>query len=155
MRKGTVKFFEHTFGYIVDDLEKDNKDAKDIWFHFSQITNSMYYKELHSGDRVIYDIISSNNGRIATNVTKITEFDEEGKPIVKLCYLDMEGDMRTVRALNFLRKAMRKGAEMFHVEGDYLICSENSLNKEELSSVINYLRDHKEPDDLPFKIRLC
>ena len=66
MNKGTVKWFnsQKGFGFIKD--EEDN----DIFVHFSGL-NMEGYKTLDEGDSVEFDVIETEKGRQAVNVTKI------------------------------------------------------------------------------------
>lgn len=64
---GTVKWFnaEKGYGFIKDD------EGKDIFVHFSSI-NSDGYKTLEEGQKVTYDLIESDRGPQAKNVTVVT-----------------------------------------------------------------------------------
>ncbi len=66
MNKGTVKWFnsQKGFGFIKD--EEDN----DIFVHFSGL-NMEGYKTLDEGDSVEFEVIETEKGRQAVNVTKI------------------------------------------------------------------------------------
>lgn len=65
---GTVKWFnaEKGYGFI-----KDEK-GKDIFVHFSSI-NSDGYKTLEEGQKVTYDLVESDRGPQAKNVTVVTD----------------------------------------------------------------------------------
>ncbi|MBQ9910233.1 MAG: cold-shock protein [Lachnospiraceae bacterium] len=66
MNKGTVKWFnsQKGFGFIKD--QEDN----DIFVHFSGL-NMEGYKTLDEGDSVEFEVIETEKGRQAVNVTKI------------------------------------------------------------------------------------
>lgn len=61
---GTVKWFnaEKGYGFIKDE------EGKDIFVHFSSI-NSDGYKTLEEGQKVTYDLVESDRGPQAKNVT--------------------------------------------------------------------------------------
>lgn len=65
---GTVKWFnaEKGYGFIKDE------EGKDIFVHFSSI-NSDGYKTLEEGQKVTYDLVESDRGPQAKNVTVVTE----------------------------------------------------------------------------------
>lgn len=65
---GTVKWFnaEKGYGFIKDE------EGKDIFVHFSSI-NSEGYKTLEEGQKVTYELIQSDRGPQAKDVTVIAE----------------------------------------------------------------------------------
>ena len=65
---GTVKWFnaEKGYGFIKDE------EGKDIFVHFSSI-NSDGYKTLEEGQKVTYDLVESDRGPQAENVTVVTD----------------------------------------------------------------------------------
>lgn len=65
---GTVKWFnaEKGYGFIKDE------EGKDIFVHFSSI-NSDGYKTLEEGQKVTYDLVESDRGPQAKNVTIVTD----------------------------------------------------------------------------------
>lgn len=65
---GTVKWFnaEKGYGFIKDE------EGKDIFVHFSSI-NSDGYKTLEEGKKVTYDLVESDRGPQAKNVTVVTD----------------------------------------------------------------------------------
>lgn len=65
---GTVKWFnaEKGYGFIIDE------EGKDIFVHFSSI-NSDGYKTLEEGQKVTYDLVESDRGPQAKNVTVVTD----------------------------------------------------------------------------------
>ena len=65
---GTVKWFNAEKGY---GFTKD-EEGKDIFVHFSSI-NSDGYKTLEEGQKVTYDLVESDRGPQAKNVTVVTD----------------------------------------------------------------------------------
>ena len=65
---GTVKWFnaEKGYGFIKDE------EGKDIFVHFSSI-NSDGYKTLEEGQKVTYDLLESDRGPQAKNVTVVKD----------------------------------------------------------------------------------
>lgn len=65
---GTVKWFnaEKGYGFIKDE------EGKDIFVHFSSI-NSDGYKTLEEGQKVTYDLVESDRGPQAKNVTVVID----------------------------------------------------------------------------------
>lgn len=65
---GTVKWFnaEKGYGFIKDE------EGNDIFVHFSSI-NSDGYKTLEEGQKVTYDLVESDRGPQAKNVTVVTD----------------------------------------------------------------------------------
>lgn len=65
---GIVKWFnaEKGYGFI------KNEEGKDIFVHFSSI-NSEGYKTLEEGQKVTYELIESDRGPQAKDVTVIAE----------------------------------------------------------------------------------
>lgn len=65
---GTVKWFnaEKGYGFIKDE------EGKDIFVHFSSI-NSDGYKTLEEGQKVTYELVESDRGPQAKNVTVVTD----------------------------------------------------------------------------------
>ena len=66
MNKGTVKWFNNLkgFGFIIDE------NGKDVFVHYSGITMDGY-KTLEEGQAVSFEIVESEKGPQAVNVTKI------------------------------------------------------------------------------------
>lgn len=68
MSTGKVKWFnaEKGYGFIT------NEEGKDVFVHYSSI-NAEGFKALEEGQTVTYDVIESNRGQQANNVTVVTE----------------------------------------------------------------------------------
>ena len=66
MYTGKVKWFnaEKGFGFII------GTDGKDVFVHFSSI-NSKGYRTLEEGQTVTYDLIESERGKQAANVSVV------------------------------------------------------------------------------------
>jgi len=64
--QGAVKWFNESkgFGFILDD------GGEEVFVHFSAI-QADGFKSLTQGDRVEFDVIPSEKGRQAANVTRI------------------------------------------------------------------------------------
>ena len=65
MSTGKVKWFKSDKGYGFITMEGQDKD---IFVHFSSI-NAEGFKTLDEGQTVTYDIIESDRGKQASNVT--------------------------------------------------------------------------------------
>ena len=68
MSTGKVKWFnaEKGYGFIT------NEEGKDVFVHYSSI-NAEGFKTLEEGQTVTYDVIESDRGQQANNVTVVTE----------------------------------------------------------------------------------
>ena len=66
MYTGKVKWFntEKGFGFII------GTDGKDVFVHFSSI-NAKGYRTLEEGQTVTYDLIESERGKQAANVSVV------------------------------------------------------------------------------------
>lgn len=69
MSTGKVKWFnaEKGYGFITN-----NEEGKDVFVHYSSI-NAEGFKTLEEGQTVTYDVIESDRGQQANNVTVVTE----------------------------------------------------------------------------------
>ena len=67
MNTGKVKWFnaEKGYGFIT------NEEGKDVFVHYTAI-NSDGFKTLEQGQTVTYDIIESDRGQQASNVTVVS-----------------------------------------------------------------------------------
>lgn len=65
MRTGMTKWFDSKkgFGFIVDD-----ETGMDIFVHYSGIVSDGF-KKLDDGQRVLFDIVNTDKGKQAVNVT--------------------------------------------------------------------------------------
>jgi len=66
MARGTVKWFSDQKGYGFIHAE----DKQDVFVHFSAIEGNGF-RTLHEGERVEFEIRSSERGSEAANVTRI------------------------------------------------------------------------------------
>ena len=66
MSKGTVKWFNNLkgFGFIIDET------GKDIFVHYSGV-NMDGFKTLQEGQEVEFEVVNSEKGPQAVNVTRI------------------------------------------------------------------------------------
>lgn len=66
MNNGTVKWFnaKKGFGFIIDE------EGKEVFVHFSALRMDGF-KVLDEGDKVSYELVESNKGPQAANVSKI------------------------------------------------------------------------------------
>lgn len=71
MNKGTVKFFSNSrgYGFIVDS------EGKDIFVHYSGLKMEGY-KTLTEGQGVEFDIVETEKGKQAVNVTVVESMAE-------------------------------------------------------------------------------
>jgi CspA family cold shock protein len=68
MAQGIIKWFDNKkgFGFIAQD-----EGGQDVFVHFSSISGEGF-KTLDEGDRVEFEVIQSDKGLKATNVTKLS-----------------------------------------------------------------------------------
>ena len=69
MNKGTVKWFntQKGFGFLTMD------DGTDVFMHYSGINSAEKFKSLAENETVVFDVIDTEKGRQAINVTVVTE----------------------------------------------------------------------------------
>jgi CspA family cold shock protein len=67
MTQGTIKWFDNKkgFGFIAQD-----EGGPDVFVHFSCIEGDGF-KTLTEGDRVQYEVVNSDKGLKATNVSRV------------------------------------------------------------------------------------
>lgn len=67
MTQGTIKWFDNKkgFGFIAQD-----EGGPDVFVHFSCIEGDGF-KTLAEGDRVQFEVLNSDKGLKATNVTRV------------------------------------------------------------------------------------
>jgi CspA family cold shock protein len=70
---GTVKWFNAGKGYGF--IERDNGEG-DVFVHYSAI-NGTGFKTLDEGERVEFDVVESEKGPQAQDVSSLTESSEE------------------------------------------------------------------------------
>lgn len=66
---GTVKWFNDTKGYGFIQAEGADEDC---YVHHSRIQGPGFHT-LTAGERVEFDLVSGNSGRIAENVVRLTD----------------------------------------------------------------------------------
>ena len=69
MFKGKVKWFNNQKGYGFIT----NEDGTDIFIHYSGINTKEKFKSLAENEDVIFDVIDTEKGKQAINVTVVTE----------------------------------------------------------------------------------
>ncbi len=71
MNKGTVKWFNQKgYGFITMD------DGTDVFVHYSGINTAEKFKSLVEDEPVVFDVIDTEKGRQAINVTVVTESEQ-------------------------------------------------------------------------------
>ncbi|MDD3241183.1 MAG: cold shock domain-containing protein [Bacilli bacterium] len=69
--KGVVKWFDNSLGYGFIET----KYGEQIYVHYSNI-NMEGYKEINSGDAVIFDVIETKKGPSAVNINIVKSVDK-------------------------------------------------------------------------------
>ena len=69
MNKGTVKWFNNQKGYGFLTME----DGTDVFVHYTGINTTEKFKSLSEDENVVFDVIDTEKGRQAINVTVVTE----------------------------------------------------------------------------------
>lgn len=69
MNKGKVKWFNNqkSYGFLTMD------DGTDVFVHYSGINTEEKFKSLSENENVVFDVIDTEKGRQAINVTVVTE----------------------------------------------------------------------------------
>lgn len=75
MYKGTVKWFNSQKGYGFIKAEDDT----DFFVHYSGINSMEKFKSLKESETVVFDVIDTEKGRQAINVTVIENEEKENK----------------------------------------------------------------------------
>lgn len=75
MHKGTVKWFNSQKGYGFIKAEDDT----DFFVHYSGINSMEKFKSLKESETVVFDVIDTEKGRQAINVTVIENEEKENK----------------------------------------------------------------------------
>jgi len=78
MFKGKVKWFNNQkgYGFLVSE------DGTEFFVHYSGINSTEKFKSLAEGENVVFDVIDTEKGRQAINVTvveTIVEKEEKGE----------------------------------------------------------------------------
>ena len=69
MSKGTVKWFNNQKGYGFLTMN----DGTDVFVHYSGINTEEKFKSLSENENVVFDVIDTEKGRQAINVTVVTD----------------------------------------------------------------------------------
>ena len=69
MNKGTVKWFNNQKGCGFLTMN----DGTDVFVHYSGINTEEKFKSLSENENVVFDVIDTEKGRQAINVTVVTE----------------------------------------------------------------------------------
>lgn len=68
MYTGKVRWFNNQrgYGFLVSE------DGKEFFVHYSDINSTEKFKKLTDGETVVFDVIDTEKGRQAINVTVVT-----------------------------------------------------------------------------------
>lgn len=72
MNKGKVKWFNNQKGYGFITME----DGTEVFVHYSGINTEEKFKSLSEGENVVFDVIDTEKGKQAINVTVVTESEQ-------------------------------------------------------------------------------
>lgn len=76
MNKGTVKWFNNQKDYGFITMEDSANAFADVFVHYSGINTTEKFKSLSEGETVVFDVIDTEKGRQAINVTVVTESEQ-------------------------------------------------------------------------------
>lgn len=77
--RGTVKWFNNAKGYGFITME----DGTDVFVHYSGINSTEDFKSLEERQTVVFDVIDTEKGRQAINVTIIETVTEDDNEITE------------------------------------------------------------------------
>lgn len=72
MYNGKVKWFNNQKGYGFLTMD----DGIDVFVHYTGINTAEKFKSLTEGETVVFDVIDTEKGRQAINVTVVTESEQ-------------------------------------------------------------------------------
>lgn len=73
MNKGKVKWFNNQKGYGFLKME----DGTEVFVHYTGINTAEKFKSLSEDENVVFDVIDTEKGRQAINVTVVTESEQQ------------------------------------------------------------------------------